>query len=127
MSVPVEADGRVIPPKKYSLQRRTERSKVKGYLHVYAAFVPDPTENSHENDSSNGTMEETYVADTAQPAFTSRPRDSSAITTNASTSSRRYGRKYMASFFRKSFKFSFYCTPIVSIQVTAGKYFKMIL
>jgi E3 ubiquitin-protein ligase NEDD4 len=43
ITIPLESDSRVIPPRKYNLQPRSTRSKVKGYLHVYAAFIPDPT------------------------------------------------------------------------------------
>lgn len=43
MTLPKEADNRVIPPKKLNLQPRSSRSKVKGYLTIYAAFIPDPS------------------------------------------------------------------------------------
>jgi len=51
INLPKEADGRVIVPKKHNLQPRSTRSKVKGHLTVYAAFIPDPSDPS---DTPNG-------------------------------------------------------------------------
>jgi len=91
ISIPNEAEGRVIPPKKYNLQPRSVRSKVKGFIHIYAAFVPDPTEHSRE-ESRNGASEETVpVPDETLPSFTSRPGDSSA-NNNAGPSTQKYKR-----------------------------------
>jgi hypothetical protein len=44
LAIPKESEGRIIPPKKYPLQPRSARSKVKGHLHLYAAFIADPAE-----------------------------------------------------------------------------------
>lgn len=49
MTLPKEADNRVIPPKKLNLQPRSSRSKVKGYLTIYAAFIPDPSDPTDVN------------------------------------------------------------------------------
>lgn len=54
LSLPKEADTRTIPPKKMNLQPRSPRSKVKGHLNIYAAFIPDPLETPEE---TNGTTE----------------------------------------------------------------------
>lgn len=61
-SLPKEADNHVIPPKKLNLQPRSTRSKVKGYLTVYAAFIPDPSDPS---DIPNGNSSVTQTVGSA--------------------------------------------------------------
>jgi hypothetical protein len=63
INLPKEADGRVIPPKKQNLQPRSTRSKVKGHLTVYAAFIPDPSDPS---DTPNGNVASSSVEPVAQ-------------------------------------------------------------
>ena len=62
-TLPKEADGRVIPPKKHNLQPRSARSKVKGYLSIYAAFIPNPSENTVEDSPQNGNPEHVEAVD----------------------------------------------------------------
>ncbi len=92
-TIPKEAEGRVIPPKKYSLQPRSARSKVKGYLHVYAAFVSDPTESTPESESRNGNANANMSASAGPdglPAFVPEPPSTTrhVISNNSAGSSR---------------------------------------
>ncbi|XP_021948914.1 E3 ubiquitin-protein ligase NEDD4 [Folsomia candida] len=62
MTLPKEADNRVIPPKKLNLQPRSSRSKVKGYLTIYAAFIPDPSDPADvPNGSANANSVESIT------------------------------------------------------------------
>jgi len=61
ISTPKEAESRVIPPKRHTLQPRSTRSKVKGYLQIYAAFIPDPTEHVRRSETTNGNVNESPV------------------------------------------------------------------
>ncbi|CAG7723308.1 unnamed protein product [Allacma fusca] len=63
-SLPKEADGRLIPAKRHDLKPRSARSKVKGYLSIYAAFIPNPAEPDAESTPLNGNPEPTDVVDT---------------------------------------------------------------
>lgn len=62
LNLPKEADNRVIPPKKLNLQPRSSRSKVKGYLTIYSAFIPDPSDPSDvPNGNSNSHTVESVI------------------------------------------------------------------
>lgn len=80
LSLPKEADCRTIPPKKFDLQPRSQRSKVKGYLNIYAAFIPDPSDSA---EGSNGTTESNGNAVPAEVEAVTAA--AAAITVNASS------------------------------------------
>ncbi|XP_071445980.1 E3 ubiquitin-protein ligase Nedd-4 isoform X4 [Hetaerina americana] len=42
LNLPKEQEGRVIPPKQYILRPRSSRSRVKGHLELYHAYIRDP-------------------------------------------------------------------------------------
>ena len=91
LSLPKEADNRTIPPKKLNLQPRSTRSKVKGYLNIYAAFIPDPTEpavgTNGTTESNGNVVPEVEGAATAAVSAT-LPPPTSAPPIAASSSSR---------------------------------------
>lgn len=86
LSLPKEADSRTIPPKKLNLQPRSQRSKVKGYLNIYAAFIPDPAEppeGANGNCESNGNAAPAEVEAAAAAASTSSSTSTAAVTSTS--------------------------------------------
>ena len=53
-NIPKEADGRHVPHKYYILRPRSARSKVKGHLQLYHAFVADNSTSDDEEDQTAG-------------------------------------------------------------------------
>jgi len=53
-NIPKEADGRHVPHKYYILRPRSARSKVKGHLQLYHAFVADNSTSDDEDDQTAG-------------------------------------------------------------------------
>ena len=51
-NIPKEADGRTVPHKYYILRPRSARSKVKGHLQLYHAFVADNSASDDDEDSN---------------------------------------------------------------------------
>ena len=57
-NIPKEADGRTVPHKYYILRPRSARSKVKGHLQLYHAYVADNSESDDEVDAPPGAHAE---------------------------------------------------------------------
>ncbi|XP_045465167.1 E3 ubiquitin-protein ligase Nedd-4 isoform X2 [Harmonia axyridis] len=83
MSLPKEYENLVIPPIKYLLKPRSARSRVKGYLEIYHAFLPDSPElapPSGESSMDSTEREWEIIHDgreeSAAPIFTNSPTES---------------------------------------------------
>uniref|UniRef100_A0A0A9Z0S7 E3 ubiquitin-protein ligase n=1 Tax=Lygus hesperus TaxID=30085 RepID=A0A0A9Z0S7_LYGHE len=55
VNLPREADGRIVPTKQYILRPRSARSRVRGYLELYHAYVVDDNSTAHEGEDSQGS------------------------------------------------------------------------
>ena len=60
-NIPKEADGRTVPHKYYILRPRSARSKVKGHLQLYHAYVADNSESDDEVDAPPGADDASRV------------------------------------------------------------------
>lgn len=62
-AIPVERPGRHIPHKYYLLRPRSAKSRVKGHLQVYHAYLPDGEQQAAENANQSSTDEGWEVVD----------------------------------------------------------------
>ncbi|XP_044735910.1 E3 ubiquitin-protein ligase Nedd-4 isoform X2 [Chrysoperla carnea] len=83
INLPKEQEGRVIPPKQYVLRPRSARSRVKGHLEVYHAYIREDIPETVEEETSRNSTDPDWEIIEPQMISTEAPANAVFVSNNS--------------------------------------------